>query len=162
MQEATATSLFAQNFEAEVQPDASVEDILAMTAQVSEPVLDAPQEEAPVEASVDDIVASIPDDLTYEQMEAARKALADKMAAKREAQRAADLNTVKALVSRHGFTAADLHLNKTKVKNKTGKTVAPRYRNPENHAEVWTGRGIAPLWIRDVAKEDRVRFEIPA
>jgi DNA-binding protein H-NS len=29
-----------------------------------------------------------------------------------------------------------------------GKSVAPKYQNPTNHAETWTGRGIAPKWIQ--------------
>jgi len=39
---------------------------------------------------------------------------------------------------------------KPKVKDakptKEKKTVAPKYRNPQNSAEEWTGRGRAPLW----------------
>jgi len=26
--------------------------------------------------------------------------------------------------------------------------VQPKYRNPENHAEIWSGRGSAPAWIK--------------
>ncbi len=31
---------------------------------------------------------------------------------------------------------------------KRGK-VKPVYRNPDNHQQVWTGRGRAPLWVAD-------------
>ncbi len=31
---------------------------------------------------------------------------------------------------------------------KRGK-VAPVYRNPDNHDQVWTGRGRAPLWVSE-------------
>jgi DNA-binding protein H-NS len=33
-----------------------------------------------------------------------------------------------------------------KAGKKTGK-VAPKYRNPANHAETWTGRGVSPKWV---------------
>lgn len=172
-----ATSLFAQNAEAETSTDLAAE-VLAQSEEVTqnvEPVEEVAPEVAqaatPVgattanpygeEAPVDAIVASIPDNLTYEQMEAARRALAEKMAAARDAQRAADLNTVKVLVARHGFSAGELHLSKGKAKNKTGKTVAPKYRNPENPEQVWTGRGVAPTWIRDVPKDQRDSYLIP-
>ncbi len=36
-----------------------------------------------------------------------------------------------------------------KMSSKTvRKKVAPKYRNPENSEETWTGRGQSPLWIR--------------
>ena len=28
------------------------------------------------------------------------------------------------------------------------KSVAPKYQNPANHAETWTGRGRKPLWVQ--------------
>ncbi|MFZ6775015.1 H-NS family nucleoid-associated regulatory protein [Undibacterium sp. SXout7W] len=42
----------------------------------------------------------------------------------------------KALLKKHKVTKGD----------KAG-TIAPKYRNPENHAETWTGRGKKPVWI---------------
>ena len=29
-----------------------------------------------------------------------------------------------------------------------GKKVAPKYRNPANHEQTWTGRGVAPTWVQ--------------
>ena len=29
-----------------------------------------------------------------------------------------------------------------------GKKVAPNYRNPANHEQTWTGRGVAPTWVQ--------------
>ena len=37
---------------------------------------------------------------------------------------------------------------KTKAKKSRGK-VAPKYKNPANSAETWTGRGRQPLWVAD-------------
>ena len=31
---------------------------------------------------------------------------------------------------------------------KTTKKVAPKFRNPENSGETWTGRGLQPRWMR--------------
>jgi DNA-binding protein H-NS len=36
-----------------------------------------------------------------------------------------------------------------KVGKKTGK-VAPKFRNPANHAETWTGRGVSPKWVAEL------------
>jgi len=30
----------------------------------------------------------------------------------------------------------------------TGRKIAAKYRNPDNHEQTWTGRGQSPLWIR--------------
>ena len=35
-----------------------------------------------------------------------------------------------------------------KKKSKTTKKVAPKFRNPENSAETWSGRGLQPRWMR--------------
>ncbi len=29
-----------------------------------------------------------------------------------------------------------------------GKKVAPKYRNPADHSQTWTGRGVAPAWAK--------------
>jgi DNA-binding protein H-NS len=31
-------------------------------------------------------------------------------------------------------------------------SVAPKYRNPENHAETWAGRGLKPRWLAAAIK----------
>src|SRR4051812_45901366 len=38
--------------------------------------------------------------------------------------------------------------NKAPKKAKQAKKVAAKYRNPENHAETWAGRGMQPRWMR--------------
>jgi DNA-binding protein H-NS len=32
---------------------------------------------------------------------------------------------------------------------RTGATVAPRYRNPADASQLWTGRGRKPKWVKD-------------
>jgi DNA-binding protein H-NS len=34
-----------------------------------------------------------------------------------------------------------------------GTRVAPKYRNPENSAETWAGRGMMPSWMRALVKQ---------
>lgn len=36
---------------------------------------------------------------------------------------------------------------------KRAKKVAPKYRNPENRDETWTGRGLQPRWMRAAMKD---------
>lgn len=37
-----------------------------------------------------------------------------------------------------------------------GAKVAPKYQNPTNHAETWTGRGIAPKWIQALKADGKL------
>lgn len=42
-----------------------------------------------------------------------------------------------------------------RIASKSGVTrskVAPKYRNPANSEQTWTGRGRSPLWVRDLQK----------
>lgn len=89
--------------------------------------------------------------------------------------RAKALADIVASIKEFGFTAEELNdavigkrkpgrkpgvkLDKADKPKREGKKAAPKYRDP-NTGATWTGRGIAPLWIRDVAKEDRDQFLI--
>jgi DNA-binding protein H-NS len=35
-----------------------------------------------------------------------------------------------------------------------GKKVAPKYRNPANPVQTWTGRGVAPSWVQELKAAD--------
>lgn len=56
-----------------------------------------------------------------------------------------ELQELKERASILGFTASDF------IDQRTGKS-KPKYRNPDNPSEVWTGRGKRPAWL--VAKLD--------
>jgi DNA-binding protein H-NS len=40
-----------------------------------------------------------------------------------------------------------------------GKKVKPKYRNPANRAETWTGRGRSPLWMVAALKSGKKRHD---
>ena len=46
--------------------------------------------------------------------------------------------------------------------DKVVKKVAPKYRNPNNAEQVWTGRGVAPKWMQALnnAGQDKSAFLI--
>ena len=45
-----------------------------------------------------------------------------------------------------------------KIVRKTSK-VAIKYRDPNNHENTWTGRGVMPRWLRDLLDSGRDRSE---
>jgi len=69
------------------------------------------------------------------------------------------LSKIVALAKESGLTAAEIAkaLNAGKSTNKAktakkgalaGKKVAPKYRNPSNPEQTWTGRGVSPTWVQ--------------
>lgn len=51
----------------------------------------------------------------------------------------------------HGFNLDDLLV----VQKKSGKKNPPKYRNPEDPRQTWSGRGRQPGWIKDALDNGR-------
>jgi DNA-binding protein H-NS len=68
---------------------------------------------------------------------------------------------IDALLSNAGLTLADVYPTRGgRGAAKTGKrTVAPKYRNPEDPSQTWTGRGKRPLWFVAALKKRGVTAE---
>ena len=56
---------------------------------------------------------------------------------------------IEAMAQNSGFSVSELFAGR----GNKGKTVAPKYMNPDNKMETWTGRGRKPRWL--VAKLDK-------
>ena len=92
-----------------------------------------------------------------------------------EKQSSVGLTKIRDLMHKHGLTVADIEgfvakrrgrkpaATQAKAAAKAPRAavhhVAPKYANPKTGA-TWSGRGLAPLWIRDV--KDRSKFLIDA
>ena len=61
--------------------------------------------------------------------------------------------------NKHGFSLKDLVAGKPKAKK---LAAAPKYRNPADPAQTWTGRGRQPVWYKDAvaAGTDPKKLEI--
>ena len=55
---------------------------------------------------------------------------------------------IEASLERQGLALADVF--GAKRGPKTGSTIAPKYRNPANPSQTWTGRGKRPNWMSDM------------
>lgn len=79
--------------------------------------------------------------------------------ARKQADKTETKAKMQALAVEAGFSLDEL-LGKTDGRKSTGKPVAIKYRNPDNPAETWTGRGRQPRWLvaklakRGVTRED--------
>jgi DNA-binding protein H-NS len=60
---------------------------------------------------------------------------------------------VHALIKAEGYTFEDVFggHGRVKARRSTG-TVAPKYRNPANPEQTWSGRGKRPHWFNDALK----------
>lgn len=56
------------------------------------------------------------------------------------------LADVTAVANKHGFEIADLG---DFAKLGTRKKIDPKYRNPDDHENTWTGRGKMPHWVQN-------------
>lgn len=87
-----------------------------------------------------------------------------------EQRTSSGLTKIRDLMAKHGLSVADIEQfigkrrgrkpgasAKTSAKTAVKHTVAPKYADPKTGA-TWTGRGLAPLWIRDV--KNRSKFLI--
>lgn len=134
-------------------------------------VMSFPQEEekTTTTASMEKIMSEliqVSTEASYDELREAQERLNATIEAKRADARNAGVQKIIDLVNEFGFTAEELNKALTgKVKSKGGKAkststpAAPKYRDPATGA-TWTGRGVAPAWIKDYAKEDRGQFLI--
>lgn len=91
------------------------------------------------------------------EMKAVEKALSTL----KDRERLAALAAAEKAAAEHGFTLAELSgLGRRSTRAKS--VSAPKYRNPANPEQTWTGRGRRPDWIREALDkgEDLAKFEI--
>ena len=65
---------------------------------------------------------------------------------------------VRKLAQDNGLNISDLMTAEKQKKAKTKKPrgkVAPKYKNPANGSETWTGRGRQPRWVADALTEGK-------
>ena len=107
---------------------------------------------------------------SYEELREAQERLNVTINAKRAEAREEGIQKIVSLVTEFDLTADELNRaltgkgkpgRKAGVKvAKTSTPAAPKYANPADPSQTWTGRGVAPAWIKNVAKEDRGQFLI--
>ena len=74
---------------------------------------------------------------------------------KQDEERAALRKNVTDFVKDQGFDIRDLFSSRSKGKG----SVAPKYRDPDNPENTWTGRGRMPRWLAAATKGGKVKKE---
>ena len=84
---------------------------------------------------------------SYKDLLAQREALEQQIAAARKTEVADAVQKIKGLIEAFWLTQDDVFpAAKQKQKRETG-SVAPKYRDPQNPENTWTGRGKPPRWL---------------
>ena len=95
------------------------------------------------------------DKMSYAQLSAMEHRIDRLKTEKRDVEREALRKKVSELVKQHGFDIRELFGLRKRGKG----TVAPKYRDPSNPANTWTGRGRAPRWMAAAMKGGKAKKE---
>ncbi|AOJ34156.1 H-NS family nucleoid-associated regulatory protein [Burkholderia metallica] len=91
----------------------------------------------------------------YKALKAQLDVLQERTEAARLAELEAIIAQVRELVAEYGITEDQIFGRKRAKKAASSATATePKYQNPKT-GETWSGRGRAPLWIRDAKNRDR-------
>ena len=89
------------------------------------------------------------DNLNLKELLALEVEVQHAIVARRQQERDEVKAKLQALAEKSGFTVDELFGKVSRKVNGGSKgKVAPKYRNPQNPAETWSGRGRMPLWIK--------------
>jgi len=86
-----------------------------------------------------------------ELVQKAEKALAEK----KKSERKNVIAQIKELADSIGVTVTVHESGVKTVSSRKGSKVAPKYRNPSNSDQTWTGRGVTPRWLREFINKGR-------
>ena len=92
--------------------------------------------------------------MSYAELTELETRLAGLKAEKQSQERAAIKERLTAVAKQAGFDIHDLF---GRGRGGKGGKVAPKYRNPKNPAETWTGRGRTPRWIAAATKGNKAK-----
>ena len=94
--------------------------------------------------------------LTTTDLERLQERVATILKARKDAEKSEAIERIRALASEAGITVS-IHEGGG-AGGKKG-AVPPRYRNPDNPSDTWSGRGRAPRWLADLEAKGRKRTE---
>ncbi len=86
------------------------------------------------------------DNLTLKELHELRNRVERAITGFEERKRREAMAAVEAAAREHGFSLNDLTGAKLAVRR--GGKVAPKYANPQNAEQTWTGRGRRPQWVQ--------------
>jgi DNA-binding protein H-NS len=93
--------------------------------------------------------------MSYAELSKLEVEIARLKAEKQSEERAALREKMAAMAKEHGFDMGELFDKRRKGKG----SVAPKYRDPKNSENTWTGRGRMPRWMVAAIKGSKAKKE---
>jgi DNA-binding protein H-NS len=93
--------------------------------------------------------------MSYAELSKLEAEIARLKAEKQNEERAALREKMAAMAKEHGFDMGELFHGRRKGKG----SVAPKYRDPKNPEDTWTGRGRMPRWMVAATKGSKAKKE---
>jgi DNA-binding protein H-NS len=119
---------------------------------LSTEAIDIPQFEYPTRSEQMAKIAGL-EKMSYAELAELRNQVDRMMAEKQTSERNALRQKMADMAKEHGFDIREL-LDGRKGK---GGTVAPKYRDPKNPENTWTGRGRMPRWMAAATKGNKAK-----
>lgn len=98
--------------------------------------------------------------LSLDQLKSLEKNVAKAIASYEDRQRAAALSALEEKAKEMGFSLAELTGTPGGRRNKAKTVGAPKYANPENPGQTWTGKGRRPDWFISAIEAGRSPEEL--
>ncbi|PIV76398.1 MAG: transcriptional regulator [Rhodobacteraceae bacterium CG17_big_fil_post_rev_8_21_14_2_50_65_11] len=90
------------------------------------------------------------DSMSRNELMALKKKVDKALASFEKRQREAALAAAQKAAQEHGFSLDEIMGRKS-----AAKTSVPKYRNPENPTQTWTGRGRQPAWYKQAIESGK-------
>lgn len=94
--------------------------------------------------------------MSVKELEALEIEVREAIAERKLADKTEMKEKLAALAEKSGYSVEELFGKSRRGGGPRGK-VAPKYRNPNNPSETWTGRGRMPLWIKTLTDKGAKR-----
>lgn len=87
--------------------------------------------------------------MSVAQLRELQEQLKKELTQRESQERAQAIEKIQAIAKSVGSTVEELMAGAKAAAKAPGAAVAPRYRNPADGAQQWTGRGRQPKWVKD-------------
>lgn len=101
-------------------------------------------------------------DLSEEELEKVIESASKVLRDKQDNKRKEVVSKIRELASGIGVSVEFVEL--TKAPSRRGGRIPAKYKNPKDPSQTWTGRGMKPIWLRDLINQGHSlsEFEISA
>ncbi len=92
--------------------------------------------------------------LSLSELHELEKDVSKRITHRKEEDRKRVLHQMKALAAGIGMTIDEALAGDKRPKSKRGQ-VKPKYKNPDNPSETWSGRGKKPAWVQQAIQQGK-------